>query len=482
MKDLTIVVLSNTDDIRQDLIDDESIDIYRATEENLKDIVKKSSSKYIMFINNNDEISNDFNKRIKEKIKHEFDCCFINYDYKIENKKNNKILKNRDILKNYKPYYKEYIWSFIYKKDILEAFLELPVTEDFNKIVDKAYKNTDAIEEPIIIHNPYQNRLLNNSIYSDIKNIKTKNNIFYIKNGCNGIFNGYISLIKNYGRCYKDKFEIAVLYDNIVTTTKNDFEKYFECCQNRTDTLYICDKVFVLYTNYFSSKNIISLSNSYLLISGNMSDFKDVMKYKDDIYTNYLAASKTTAIKAEGYYPTDNIEYALNPYKLDESLVLPRMRLVSTLRYTPDKHPERIEKMARIMDELEIPYTWEVFTDKRENTNKNGLIFRKRVVNPLPYVADSDYFVLLSESEAFCYSVIEALSVQTKIVVSPLPVFEELGILEKYDTTVIPFNYFDIENEEKLKQVIIKMYENKDKKIHYECDKILENSYNEIFT
>ena len=212
-----------------------------------------------------------------------------------------------------------------------------------------------------------------------------------------------------------------------------------------------------------------------------MSDYENAVKYHDDIYTNYVAVSKICAEKAKGYYPTETIEYALNPYKLDTE-VKKRMKLTSTLRSTPVKRLDRIEKMAKLMDELEIPYTWEVFTDKNENTNVSGLIYRQRIPNPLPYVKDSDYFVLLSDSESFSYSVLEALSVNTKVVVTPLPVYNEIGVLEDENSIVIPFEYFNDENVDKLKEVILAMYEVMDKPIEYNDQEVLQNSYNEIFT
>ena len=212
-----------------------------------------------------------------------------------------------------------------------------------------------------------------------------------------------------------------------------------------------------------------------------MSDYENAMKYYDDIYTNYVAVSKVASIKAKGYFPTDEIEYVLNPYKLDRE-VKKRMKLTSTLRSTKVKRIDRIEKMAKLMDELDIPYTWEVFTDKNENTNIKGLIFRERISDPLPYVKDSDYFVLLSDSESFSYSVIEALSVNTKVVVTPLPVYNEIGVIEDENAIVIPFEYFDDENTDKLKDVILSMYEVMDKPIEYKPSEELENGYNEIFT
>lgn len=482
MSKLTIITLNDKDEVKEDLTKNIYIEKVCANENNIKETIRKSKSKYITFINKNDTISSKYNDLIIKMINREFDCCFINYDYKIKNKNNNKILKNKNILIRKKPLFKDYIWSFIFKKEKLEKLLDVEDEYEFNNIVKRFFLKLEAIEEPIIFHDPYQNHNLNNFIYSDVKKIKKSKNLFYVEKGCDGVFNGYISLMKHYGRCYGDKYEIAILYDSINLNTKEELKKYFICLENKNDILFICDKLFVLYTSYYYPKNIISLSNNYLIIQGNMSDYKNVIRYSDDIYTNYLAGSQTTAEKAKGFYPTDNIEYVLNPYKLDKKQVIPRIKLVSTFRYTMVKHPERIEKMAKMLDELEIPYTWEVFTDKKENTNKNGLIYRSRTANPLPYVADCDYFVLLSDSEAFCYSVIEALSVQTKVVVTPLPVFNELGILNKYNTTVIPFEYFDKGNESKLKNIIIKMYINKDKKINFKIDKKFQNGYDNIFT
>jgi len=242
----------------------------------------------------------------------------------------------------------------------------------------------------------------------------------------------------------------------------------------------MCDRLLVTYSSYFYPKNIVNLDRSYLFIHGNMSDYENVVKYYDDIYTNYIAVSKTSAEKAKGYFPTETIEYVINPYKIDEE-IKPRLKLTSTLRYTKVKCPERIEKMAKIMTELDIPYTWEVFTDKRENTNVGGLIFRERTPNPLPYVKDSDYFVLLSDSEACSYSILEALSVNTKIIVTPLGMYEELGLINNDIATIIPFEYFDDDNTDKLKEIILKIYKDKDKKVNYKLDESLWDKYNEIF-
>lgn len=472
MYDLTVVIIGNAD------VNIENIEVLSTNNNNIKDIITNAKGRYITFLSDKDFITENYLEKLLEKVKEDFDYCFINYDYSLD--KNNKVLKNIKELSEIKPYYKEYIFSYIFNREKLIKLLDIDDIDKFNETVDKEFTNNTAIEDIIYYHNPNQEKRLN-FIYSDVKNQVSYKNIIYVGSGCNGIFNGYISWIKNLGKCYKDKYEIVVLYDEINKNTKKIFEKYFKCIKRDTNTIYMCDRLLVTYSNYFYPKNIVNLDKNYLFIHGNMSDYENTVKYYDDIYTNYVAVSKTASEKAEGYYPTENIEYVLNPYKLDEDIPK-RMKLTSTLRHTKVKCPERIEKMAKLMDELKIPYTWEVFTDKNENTNKGGLIYRERTSNPLPYVKDSDYFVLLSNSESFSYAVIEALSVNTKVVVTPLPVYKEIGVIEDENAIVIPFEYFDDNNEDKLKEVILKMYERIDEPIDYKISEELQNGYSQIFT
>jgi hypothetical protein len=472
MYDLTLIVIGNTD------ITIEGIEVLSANNDNIKDVINNAQGKYIVFLSDKDSITENYLEIINEKIKEDFDYCFINYDYSID--KNNKVLKNINELKEIKPYYKEYIFSYIFNTNKLKKLLDIEDITKFNETIDKEFTKNTAIDEIIYFHNPNEEKRLD-FIYSDVKTIDTYKNIIYVGSGCNGIFNGYITWIKELGKCYKDKYDIVVLYDEINETTKKRFEKYFKCIHRDINTIYLCDRLLVTYSNYFYPKNIVNLDKNYLFIHGNMSDYDNAMKYFDDIYTNYVAVSKIAALKAKGYFPTETIEYVLNPYKLDEEIPK-RMKLTSTLRYTKVKCPERIEKMARLMDELKIPYTWEVFADKKENTNMGGLIYRQRTPNPLPYVKDSDYFVLLSDSESFSYAVLEALSVNTKVVVTPLPVYQEIGVIEDENSVVIPFEYFDDGNEDKLKEIILRMYEVMNTPINYQVNEELQNGYKQIFT
>ena len=472
---LTVVILGKNIDKKED----KDIEFIYSNGTNILNDIENAQGKYITFIKEEDTISKNYLKTIYEKCKNDFDYCFINYDIKYNYKNKIKILINKNELKNNKPYYGEYIWSFILKKNKLEKLLSTNTQMKFNKMVDEEFKKVDAIGELIYFHNPDGNRIIKNFQFQDTKRNEYYKNIIYIGNGCNGLFNGYISWINNIGRCF-DNYDLVFLYDEINTKTLNNFLNYYKCIKRINNVNYVCDRLLTTYSDYYYPKNIFTLESNYLFIHGNMSDYENVRRYYDDIYTKYVAVSKIAAKKAKGYFPTKKIDYVINPFKLDNKLAKPHLRLTSAFRYSDVKRPDRVELMARLMTEMNIPYTWELFTDQKENTNVDGLIYRKRVDNPIPYVKDSDYFVLLSDSEAMPYCILESLAVNTKVVVTPLEAYDELGIINKDNGFIIPFEYFDEKDHTKLKEVIMQMYEQKDKKVKYNIDENLWKGYKDI--
>ena len=477
MKDLTIIFLGKPQNLQMN----GNIDIVYSDGSNIASLVKELKSKYISFVRETDKISPRYLPLVSEKIKEDFDCCFLNYVIDYEYNSYDKVLTDPLILKRNYPYVGEFIWSFIFNR---KKFIKVIERKSLNKIqefVEKEFENRTAIGEIIYFHSPGGGQYIKDFYYLDAKYNEYFKNIIFFSNGCHGTFNGYISWVRNIGRCFGKKFEITLLYDFLTPEMAKSFgDLNIKCVRRDKSVNYVCDRLITSYSDYYYPKNIIPFECS-IFIHGNMSDYDNSAHYKNDIYDRYIAVSKTAAKKAEGYFPTKNIEYITNPFMLDENLVKPHLKLVSAQRSTKVKCPERIEKIASIFDELNIPYTWNVFTDINEGTNKNGLIYRTRTSNPLPYVNDADYFVLLSDSEAMPYCIIEALSVNTKVMVTPLEAYEEIGIQNNKHGIIIPFEYFEDKNKDKLVKLIEKAYKDKDKKINYKFNPKLYEKYNEVF-
>ena len=453
MKDLTLIIVGKKNGANED----RNVEFLYTTGENIKTLIKIARGKYIAFIREEDKIAKDYLKLVLEKAKTEFDSCFINYIIEYDYKRDVSLSINEPELANNKPLYGDYYWSYIFNKNKLHQIIDIENPTTFDNKVKELFTNTTAIGQLIYYHNPKGKRLVKDFCYSDLKRNEYYKNLIYVGEGCSGIFNGYVSWVKNLGRCFGKKYELTVLYERIDRTVLKDFSKYCKCVKRENNINYYCDRLLVTYSTYYYPKNIITLDESYMFIHGNMSDYENTRVFHDDLYTHYVAVSKIAAKKAEGYFPTNNIEYITNPFKLEKELTKPHLKLTSAFKYSEVKKPERVELMASILDELEIPYTWNLFTDQKENTNRNGLVYRQRVANPIPYVKDSDYFVLLSNSEAMPYCVMEAIAVNTikneyrnygiryNNTFEELPYFDYIDVTKTKITMVFDGEYFVID-------------------------------------
>ncbi len=418
---LSIIIIGNKYDIK--ILD--NMELLYCKGKSITSIIPKAKGKYVCFIKDTDKITDNYLEIINNKIKSkEFDLCFINYKIMYKND-NIKTCTNPNNLK-YKCYLGEYLWSFIYNRELLVKASSIDEDEDFNKEIDKIFTNNTSIGDIIYYHYPNNERMVNNYFLTDIKNELYYKNIIYMGAYIDGKFNGYITWLLNVGKCFKNK-DITLLYDNVPDATYERMAPYFNMVKYQRDNNYVCDRLITTYSNYYYPKNIIPLEYSYVFIHGDLSYFyTNSTPFQDDIYNKYIAVSKTARDGAVKFLPTEKVDYILNPISIEPEQVKNHLYLVSTLRGSSKvKKQDRLEIFAKELDKKNIPYTWDIFTDKGEGTNTSGLIFRNRVLDPLPYVKDADYFVLFSDSEAFSYSVVEAVKLGVKVIITPLKVYEE---------------------------------------------------------
>lgn len=146
--------------------------------------------------------------------------------------------------------------------------------------------------------------------------------------------------------------------------------------------------------------------------------------------TRYIGVSK---LVCDSYYELTGImpELVYNPFELIEE---PKkvLFLLSATRLTKEKGKERIEKFAEMLDKANIPYIWLIFTDNTNAINNPNIIYKKPRLDIVDYIKKADYLVQLSDTESYCYSIVEALSIGTPIIATKMPVLEELGINEEY--------------------------------------------------
>ena len=121
--------------------------------------------------------------------------------------------------------------------------------------------------------------------------------------------------------------------------------------------------------------------------------------------------------------------------------------LISATRLTAEKGKNRILKLAKALDDAEIPYIWTIFTNDTKEIKHPRIIFMEPQLNIRDYIAKADYTVQLSDTEAYCYTMIESLLLNVPVIVTPWACLKELNITNDYGF-ILPFDMTNIPVDE----------------------------------
>ena len=140
-------------------------------------------------------------------------------------------------------------------------------------------------------------------------------------------------------------------------------------------------------------------------------------------------------------------ELCYNPVYLDKPKVKKDkpLHLLSMTRLSGEKGGWRIDKLSTILDQYRINYKWTIYTNKSPRFQSKNIEIKPPKLDLTEEIAKASYVVQLSDAEAFCLSVVEALTLGTPVIVTDLPVYKELGLNEDNSITIpLMFNDFDI--------------------------------------
>lgn len=243
---------------------------------------------------------------------------------------------------------------------------------------------------------------------------------------------GIETFIYNFCMQMKDKKDILVLYEDMdmkqilrliphVRVEKIDPNKRYSC-----ETLIINRVLDTIPVNINYEKTIQMVHTCQEAYDGKVPTDRDCT----------IFVSEAARRSFEGHFPGECIIHNLTyPTPVNKALTL-----VSATRIgTPEKGQKRMYKLAEMLNRLSIPFTWIIFSDKTMPMPDN-VIFLKPKMDIKSYIKAADYLVQLSDTEAFCYSIAEALEVGTAVITTPLPVLSEVGVKENENGYILPFD------------------------------------------
>ena len=109
------------------------------------------------------------------------------------------------------------------------------------------------------------------------------------------------------------------------------------------------------------------------------------------------------------------------------------------------ENTERILKLARMLEESGISFLWLNFSNGEVKDAPKGFFNVGLFDEMQSYIRKADYLVQLSDSEAWSYSVLEALTNSVPVIVTPFPTVNEMGIVDGINGYIVPFDLeFDV--------------------------------------
>lgn len=188
---------------------------------------------------------------------------------------------------------------------------------------------------------------------------------------------------------------------------------------------YECD-VFINSTNWKPFPRNISYGKCIALVHCDYNYFREQIKL-NRLYEGVDDLICVSEHCSEGLYKAFGEKGTVIPNILGEKVNTKKiLRLVSFTRLTEEKGLGRMIILAKALKEANVRFEWTVFTEFQIDLGIPEVVFKKPTLDVYDYISDADYLVQLSSSEAFCYSVHEALQYGTPVLVTDIAAFHSL--------------------------------------------------------
>ena len=238
----------------------------------------------------------------------------------------------------------------------------------------------------------------------------------------------------NFCKAMHKYYDIMVLYDKTIDEIQKRRLLPFADVVKNTNKPITCDTALNCRTALTLPKNVV-FKRKFLVV--HTCKMRNEWELREDAEKIFVSEAARDSWKTDG-----KVIYNLTqPSKPRKALLL-----VSASRLSWEKGENRILSFAQMLHKLGILFTWLVFTDSEPRDIVDGLIYRRHTMEIKSYIQKADFFVQLSDQEAFCYSLVEALELGVPVISTPLPVLPEIGFKEGVNGFTVPFNVSECKN------------------------------------
>ena len=250
------------------------------------------------------------------------------------------------------------------------------------------------------------------------------------------VIGGIETFIFHFARMMEGE-DIVLLIVNLPEPQRKRLEQYITVVDYKTSAEYECDTLVMLRILDHTPKNI-TFKQSVQMCHACRTNPMWHIPQNHDFIVNVSEASKESFGDESGLV-------IHNPIFVDNPKAL---ILVSATRIpAPDKgdNEKRMRKLAEMLNEKGIPFVWFNFSEGTIPNPPRGMVNMGLDMDIRPYIASATYLVQLSDSEAWSYSILEALCQNVPCIVTEFPSANEMGIEDGKNGYILPFDMnFDV--------------------------------------
>lgn len=247
-------------------------------------------------------------------------------------------------------------------------------------------------------------------------------NVFYFDqiNSIGGIETFFYQLGKKYGKDH----DITLFYRSGDATQIKRLSQYINVRKYREGQIIRCKRAFVCFNS--DLLNNIEAEEYYQVLHGDYTSMGVYPKDHPKIQHRVAVSEVVRASYERGRGINSIVSY--NPFTPEKPRKV--LNLVSATRLTREKGWNRMLALAEAFDKAGIPFHWTVYTDDlTKKPNNPSIVLCPPRLDVLDFIANADYYVQLSDVEGYCYSIVEALSVGTPVIVTDFKVAHEIGVV-----------------------------------------------------
>lgn len=257
-------------------------------------------------------------------------------------------------------------------------------------------------------------------------------NLFFFKslNKIGGIETFFYNLAKKYGKDY----DITIMFSDGDIEQIRRLAKYVRVKRWDMKSRVRCKRCFVTF--HASILDLIDADEYIQVLHG---DYKSlgVVPQSHPKITKWISVSEVVRNAYKDIVGEDST-VSYNPLVWEKPKKA--LRLVSATRLTKDKGWKRMLQLAKTLDDNGIPFQWDIYTDTPKTDCNPSMIMHEPRLDVINYIAAADYFVQLSDSEGYCYSIVEALCAGVPVLVTDFPVAHEIGVKNGVNGYILPLD------------------------------------------